>query len=92
MKQVQLIGLTPEQLQSSILEGIKSQLEELKKNFEPKTPDEYLARAEVARMLKVDISTVHNWTVSKILTSYGIGRRVYYKRAEVENAIIQLEK
>jgi hypothetical protein len=92
MKQVQLIGLTPEQFQSSILEGVKTQLDELKKSFQPKTPDEYLGRAEVAKMLRVDISTIHNWTVSKILTSYGIGRRVYYKRTEIKDAIIKLNK
>lgn len=72
------------------LEGIKQQLAELKNNFQPKEPTTYLTRNEVADMLKVDLSTVHNWTKKGILKSVGIGSRVYYKRSEVERAIIEL--
>jgi len=89
---IQFIQTTPEQLQEAIIEGVKIQLADLKKNFEPKTPTEYLSRQEVAQMLKVDISTVHNWTVKGILQSFGIGRRIYYKRVELEEAIIKLNK
>ncbi|RMA56643.1 helix-turn-helix domain-containing protein [Ulvibacter antarcticus] len=92
MKQVQFISITPEQLQTAIIEGVKTQLDDLKKNFQPKEPKEYLERAEVAKMLNVDLSTVHNWTVKGILISYGIGRRVYYLRTDVENAIVELKK
>lgn len=72
------------------LEGIKQQLAELQNNFQPKEPTTYLTRNEVADMLKVDLSTVHNWTKKGILKSVGIGSRVYYKRKEVERAIIEL--
>lgn len=92
MSQIQFIQTTPEQLQTAIVEGVKSQLEDLKKNFQPKEPTEYLTRQEVAQMLKVDISTVHNWTTKGTLKPYGIGRRVYYKRTEVENSLVELEK
>ena len=92
MSNIQFIQTTPEQLKTAIVEGVKSQLEDLKKNFQPKEPAEYLTRQEVAEMLKVDISTVHNWTIKGILKPYGIGRRVYYKRIEVESAIIELKK
>ncbi|WP_026914218.1 helix-turn-helix domain-containing protein [Christiangramia portivictoriae] len=90
MSQVQFIQTTPEQLQESILKGVKNQLDELKKQYQPKEPEEYLSRAEVAKMLKVDISTVHNWSKSGRLKRFGIGNRVYYKRSEVERAIVQL--
>jgi len=92
MPTIQFIQTTPLQLQEAIIEGVKSQLDELKKNFEPKTPTEYLSRQEVAQMLKVNISTVHNWCVKGILQSYGIGRRIYFKRVELEDAIIKLNK
>ena len=92
MQQVQFIQITSEELQHAIIEGVKTQLEDLKKHFEPKTPTEYLTRYEVADLLSVDVSTVHNYTKRKLLTSYGIGSRVYYKRAEVENAVIKLNK
>ncbi len=90
MKQVQFVSVSPEQLQDAIIEGVKIQLEELKKEFQPKKPTEYLTRNEVKEMLKIDLSSVHNWTKKGKLKSYGIGNRIYYKREEVEQAIIPL--
>jgi excisionase family DNA binding protein len=90
MQTVQFISVTPEQLQNAIIEGVKTQLEDLKKHFEPKTPNVYLTRQEVAEMLSVDLSTVHNWKVKGILTAYQIGGRVFYLRTDVENAIVKL--
>ncbi len=92
MQQVQFIQVTPEQLQTAIIEGVKIQLEDLKKHFQPKEPNKYLTRQEVAEMLQIDLSSVHNWTKRKILQSYQIGGRVYYKLDEVEAAIIKLNK
>ena len=92
MKQIQFIQVTPEQLQEAIINGVKTQLDNLKTHFEPKEPTEYLTRKEVSDLFKVDISTIHNWTVKGILKAYSIGRRVYYKRNEIELAIIELEK
>jgi excisionase family DNA binding protein len=79
--------ITPEQI-TSLFEGLQNQLTDLKQNFAPKVPTEYLTRTEVAEMLKCDISTVHNWTVKGKLIAYGIGNRVYYKRNEVEAVIL----
>jgi hypothetical protein len=92
MQQVQFIQVTPEQLQTAIIEGVKTQLEELKKHFSPKEPTIYVTRNYVANeILHCDLSTVHNLTVRGILIKYGIGGRVMYKRAEVESAIIRLK-
>lgn len=90
MQQVQFISTSPEQLQDAILKGVKLQLDELRKEFQPKTPAEYLTRSEVAKMLKVDISTIHNYGKSGRLIRHGIGNRIYFKRSEVEAAIIKL--
>ena len=91
MKQVQFISVTPEQIQESILNGVKVQIEQLKKDFQPKEPTGYLTRNEVKELLKIDLSTVHNWTKKGKLKAYGLGNRVYYKRSEVEAAIQPLE-
>ncbi len=56
-----------------------------------KTKPEYLTRRDLASLLDIDISTVHNWSKRGILNPYGIGGRVYYKRSEVEAAIIELK-
>ena len=90
MNQIQLVGISPQQLQDAISEDVKRQLEELKKSFEPKTPTEYLTRSEVAELLKVDLSTIHNWRKSGRLKAYGKGGKVFFKRSEIENSLVEL--
>ena len=85
-----LHNITPEQLKEEILEGVDKRFNKLTKHFQPKEPTEYLTRNEVKDLLKVDLSTIHNWTKKGKLKSYGIGHRVYYKRDEVEKALIPL--
>jgi hypothetical protein len=92
MQNIQFIQVTPEQLQNAIIEGVKLQLEEFKKHFVPKEPNRYLTRQDLADMLQIDLSSVHNWTKKGTLTSYQISGRVYYKLDEVENAIVKLNK
>jgi uncharacterized protein YfbU (UPF0304 family) len=91
MKQIQFIQVSPEELQEAIITGVNIKLEELKKGFEPKSPTEYLTRIQVAEMFKINISSVHNWTKKSIIIAYQIGGRVYYKRSEIETAIIELK-
>ena len=83
--------VTLEQI-TSLFEGLQNQLTELKQNFEPKVPAEYLSRNELAEMLKCDLSTIHNWTKKGKLIPYGIGNRVYYKRSEVEAVLLPFGK
>jgi hypothetical protein len=84
---VQFIQYTPEQLKSEINEGVKIQLQEFLKHFEPTQPKEYLSRTEVSKMLGVDLSTLHNWNKKKILIPVGIGARVFYLRSEIEASL-----
>lgn len=83
--------VTPEQI-NSLFEGIQNQLADLKQNFEPKAPTEYLTRNELAEMLKCDLSTIHNWCKKGKLKPYGIGARVYFKRNEIDALIIPIGK
>lgn len=89
-EQIQFIGTTPERLQELISFSIKEQLDELKQQFQPKDPEEYLTRQEVADLLKINLATLWSWTKKGKLTSYGIGNRIYYKRSEVEKSLIEL--
>ena len=92
MQTVQFIQVTPEQLKTSIIQGVKVQLEDLKKSFQPKEPTSYLTVIEVAKLIQVDKSTVYNLTKKGTLIKYQIGGRVLYKRHEVEAAIVKLDK
>jgi hypothetical protein len=84
---IQFLETTPHELQQQINEGIKIQLQEFLKHFAPTPPKEYLTRKDVAQMLSVDISSVHNYCKRKILSPKGIGGRVYFLRSEVEASI-----
>jgi predicted DNA-binding transcriptional regulator AlpA len=85
MQTIQFIQYTPEQLQSEISNGVKIQLEEFLKHFTPTQPKEYLTRQEVATMLSVDLSTIHNMCKSKRLHPLSMGgSRVYFLRSTVE--------
>jgi len=92
METIQFIQITPEQLKSDILEGVKKEIDILKKEYQPKNPTEFLSRNDVAKMLKINVSSVHNWTVQGVLKAYQISGRVYYKRVEIETAIVELKK
>ena len=92
MERLQFISITPEKLQNAIIEGLRTQIENLILLSQKKEQNEYLTRLDVAKLFQIDVSSVHNWTKKGILQSYQIGGRVYYKRTEVENSIIKLKK
>lgn len=87
MEAIQLIQITPEELQKEILKGVKLQMDDLKNHFQPKQPNEYLSRSEVSKMLGVDLSTLHNWNKKKILNPLAISGRIFYLRSEIEASI-----
>lgn len=73
------------------IENITKALAELKEKIQPMEPTKYLTRSEVAEMLSVNLSTIHNYCKRSILQPYGIGARVYFKRDEVEKALVKLK-
>ena len=47
----------------------------------------YLSRKEVAKLLKITLPTLHDWTKMGYVKSYKMGTRVLYKEAEVKQAL-----
>jgi hypothetical protein len=90
METIQLLNVTPEQLQNEITKGVKAHLDEFLKNFTPKQPNEYYSRKDVAILFSVDISTIHNWCKSGKLKPLGIGSRVYFLRSDIEKSLTPL--
>ena len=86
-KAILLNNTTPEKLTKTILEGVKIQLQELKQDFQPKDPDEYLTRKETAKLLKISLVCLHDWCNKGILKPYKMGNRTYFKRKEIENKL-----
>lgn len=91
MESTILHNVTAEQI-TDLFEGLQNQIKELKQNFEPKTPTEYITRSELAEMLKCDLSTIHNWCKKGKIQPYGIGNRVYFKRSEIEAVLLPFGK
>lgn len=85
-----LHNTSPEDLINQLVTILRQDIENLKQNFQPKQPEEYLTRQEVADLLKIDKSTVHNHVKKGVLKQYGIGGKVYYKRSDIEAKMIPL--
>lgn len=93
MDTVQFIQTTPQQLADLITEGVKIQLQELKKNLDSQQAnDELLTREETCKFLSIDSSTLWAWTNKGKVKAYGIGNRRYYKRSELLESLKLLKK
>lgn len=84
---IQFIATSPEEQENRIASRFEKMLEDFKKDFQPKEPDELLTRNEAKDMLKCDMSTLWAWTKKGKLKAYGLGNRVYYRRSEVLQAV-----
>ena len=80
-------GVTPQQLTETILKGVETQINDLKKNFTPKEPDDFLTRMETTKLLKISLTTVHEWANTGTLKAYKVGNRTYFSRKEIENTL-----
>ncbi len=89
-KAIMLHNLTPSDLEELIRKVVAEQLEEFRKNIPTDNPDELLTRTEASSLLKINITTLHNWTKKGSITAYGIGNRVYYKRGELMARLIRI--
>lgn len=86
MKELKLVQLD-EAFEDSLKSIIRAEIQKLEEVINLPQQEDYLSRKSVAKMLQVDLSTLHNWVKRGKLKSYGIGSRVYFKRTEVEQAL-----
>ena len=87
-----LQNVSPERLSELIKDGVKSQLNDFKKEFNTHNPDELLTRAETCKFLQIDSSTLWAWTNKGKVKAYGIANRRYYKKAELLESLKPLKK
>jgi excisionase family DNA binding protein len=73
---------------NDLIASVRKEISLISQKNQTQEVDEYLTRKEVAELLKCDQSTVHNWTKKGKLTKYCIGDRTYYKKSEIEKALI----
>lgn len=89
---VQFIQTTPRELAELINSGVKSQLDDFKRELDlNQVQVELLTRQETCDLLKIDQSTLYNWTKKGKVICYGMENRRYYKRSEIMECLIKLK-
>ena len=87
---IMLHNFSPMDLEELIRKVVNEQLEVFRKNLSTENPEELLSRAEACGLLKVNLTTLWNWTKKRKIIAYGIGNRVYYKRAELMERLVRI--
>lgn len=73
-----------------IKDGVRTQLQDFKKEISTHDPDELLTRTETCKYLQIDSSTLWHWTNKGKVIAYGIGNRRYYKKGELLKCLIPI--
>lgn len=84
-----LQGITVSDLLTEIDSIVERQIKDQVANLILKKTPKFVTREEVASMLKVSMPTINVWSKQGILISYRIGRRVYFKSNELEDALVK---
>ena len=83
--------MSHEQLINIINEAISSELKKLNLGNPKQLLEEYLTIKEVSLIFKINISSVHNWRKEGHLKAHQIGGRVYFKKSEIDNSLVELK-
>jgi len=72
----------------AVLEQIQKDLQHIlsllsKGNVETEKQDDLLTRKDVCELLKIRLSTLHNWVKARRLKKYCIGGRVYFRHRDI---------
>ena len=53
--------------------------------MQPMTEERYLSRKEVSKLLDASLMTLSTWAKKKYLVPVKVGRRVLYKKSDIDN-------
>jgi len=94
-KTIILHGLTPSDLKTLIEKAVEEKVSDLLSSLISsnikKQQAGYITRSEVCSLLRITLTTLHQWTKDGRLHSYKIGSRVLYKSSEVETSVISIK-
>ena len=82
-KHICLLPISIEELEDTIRKVITDSLRENQFSNSSVYDADYLTRIETAKLLRVTLPTLSEWTKRGILNSYRMGSRIRYKRSEV---------
>jgi DNA-binding NtrC family response regulator len=88
-----LQNVSPETLTELIKEGVKSQLDDFKKELLNQTAKEdLLSREQVLELLQINSSTLWHWQNKGKIQVYKFANKCYYKRSELMSCLTPLKK
>jgi hypothetical protein len=91
--QILLQNVSPERLSELIKDGVKSQLEDFKKEFHNlNSKEDLLNRQQVLELLNINATTLWNWQNKGKIPVYKFANKCYYKRSEIIDGLILVKK
>jgi excisionase family DNA binding protein len=48
-----------------------------------------MTNSEIAEYLSINLSTLYRWRQNKLIKYYRIGRRIYYYKSDIDEAMIE---
>lgn len=87
-----LHGISPDELTEKILNGVKMQMEQFKKEIVTTEKSEFMTIEETAKFFKISNFTIHDWVKKSLLKKYKFGNRTYFERKEIENKLYNSNK
>ncbi len=82
MNKVLLSNYTITDLENTITKILKQIIFE-QSYLNDSATNELVTRQEAAKILKISLPTLHNWTKNGLLSCYKVSSRVRYKRSEI---------
>lgn len=84
-----VIVITKEEFFNALDQRFKTINNQLSERFKLKEKNqlEYLSRKETAKLLKVSLVTLNDWSKRGLVKPYYMGKRVLYKKEEIINSV-----
>ncbi len=89
METINFVGITPDHFLNEIVSKVKTALfTDLEKSIKDNEPNRYYTAEQICERFSITKPTIHEYRKRKIIKSYRLGSRVYYRLDEIENAMI----
>lgn len=86
---IQFIGISPDNFLNELVSKVKTALlTDLEKSFKDNEPNRYYTADQICERFSITKPTIHEYRKRKIIKSYRLGSRVFYRLDEIENAMI----
>jgi diketogulonate reductase-like aldo/keto reductase len=82
-KKIEIQEITVDELANKVADKLLNKIKHYLDDLHTNASDVYLTRQETADFLKINITTLWNWTNKGKIKSYGIGNRRYYNKQEI---------